>query len=76
VGGGAGRGGGWAAWASSGGECGHAREGEELGPDPAQSRGNGFSFSFSFFFSIFYFIFLNPFSPLNKYSSIFLGCQN
>jgi hypothetical protein len=61
------------------GRVGHERKGmrargrgEELGSDPAQPRGKGFSF----FFSLFSFLFLNPFCPLNKYSSIFLGSQN
>jgi hypothetical protein len=44
------------------------REGGEHGPDSTQPRGKEFSF--------FLFLFLNPFSPLNKYSSKFLGCQN
>jgi hypothetical protein len=71
------RAGGWAAWAASGGRGTRTRgeeRGGELGPDPAQPRGRGiFLFLFLFLFS---FLFLNPFSPLNKYSSIFLRCQN
>jgi hypothetical protein len=37
------------------------------------AKREGFFF-FSFFFFFFLFSFLNPFSPLNKYSSKFLGC--
>jgi hypothetical protein len=50
---------------------GGGREGGELEPDPAQPRGGEGFFLFPFLFS---FLFLNPFSPLNKYSSIFLKC--
>jgi hypothetical protein len=58
------------------GNAGTQERGRSLGRIRPSREGMVFSFSFSFFFSIFYFIFLNPFSPLNKYSSIFLGCQN
>jgi hypothetical protein len=50
------------------GNAGEREGGGELGPDSTQPRGKEFSF--------FLFLFLNPFSPLNKYSSKFLGCQN
>jgi hypothetical protein len=35
-------------------KLGRVGERGELRPDPAQSRGKGFSFSFSFFFSLFF----------------------
>jgi hypothetical protein len=48
-------------------------ERERHGPKSAQLAGGGY-FSFFFFFSSF--LFLNPFSPLYKYSFIFSRCKN
>jgi hypothetical protein len=63
----------WAAWAASRGRGMRARGKERggrawAGFGPAERE-------WAFFF-LFPFLFLNPFSPLNKYSSKFLGCQN
>jgi hypothetical protein len=44
---------------------------EKHGPESAQSRGGGV-----FLFSFLLLLFLNPFSPLYKYSFIFPRCQN
>jgi hypothetical protein len=64
------RAGGWVAWAASGGRGMQERGEAWAGSGPPDREG------FFLFLFLFSFLFLNPFSPLNKYSSIFLRCQN
>jgi hypothetical protein len=67
-------------WAVRESESAEEREGGgNLGRKPAQPGGREISFSFFLFLfpNLFYFLlFYNLVFPLNKYLSIFLGCQN
>jgi hypothetical protein len=66
-------------WAMREGKSASAWGGEErwAGSGPAGAKGISFSFSISisFFYFYFFFFFFNRLFLLNKYLSMFLGCQ-
>jgi hypothetical protein len=68
----------WAEWAARESAGARKRERGELRPETGPAWGErNFLFLFFIFPNLFYFLlFYNLLFPLNKYLSIFLGCQN